>query len=296
MTSSDGVGRVLVTGATGTIGSGLLRELDGRGEVIALGRTRPKAPARWVECDLSKDSLPSQMPTNVDALVYLAQSEDFRDFPNKADAIYQINTGGLQRLLSWAQRSGVRRVVYASTGGIYGFADHPFSEDVAIPLGSASGFYPATKLCGELLASAYAELLTVVTLRFFFVYGPEQKETMLIPRLVASVAGGKPIQLDGADGLKINPIHVDDAAKAVVAALALSNSAVINVAGTEILSLRQIGETIASELGVEPSFVVREGSRSSQLVGDIDKMKRLLVVPKVSFRSGVSQLVRRLRG
>ena len=65
---------------------------------------------------------------------------------------------------------------------------------------------------------AYQGEFVVVILRFFFVYGPGQSNEMLIPRLVKSVREGQPIALDGLDGLRINPVYVEDAVRAVVSA------------------------------------------------------------------------------
>ena len=72
---------------------------------------------------------------------------------------------------------------------------------------------------------------------------------MLIPRLVNRVLNDQEITLDGPNGLKVNPIHVDDAAEAVKAAINLKGSHVINVAGNETLSLKDIVDIIGTNTG-----------------------------------------------
>ena len=72
---------------------------------------------------------------------------------------------------------------------------------------------------------------------------------MLMPRLVENVHAGRPITLQGDDGMRFNPIHVSDAARATISAAALKSSAVINVAGPEVLSMRGVGECIGAAIG-----------------------------------------------
>src|SRR5207248_610348 len=78
--------------------------------------------------------------------------------------------------------------------------------------------YVATKLAAEVLADAHRALFTVIVLRPFFIYGRAQDRCMLLPRLVDSIRCGRAITLAGRDGMRFNPVHVEDAARAVVAA------------------------------------------------------------------------------
>jgi nucleoside-diphosphate-sugar epimerase len=57
----------------------------------------------------------------------------------------------------------------------------------------------------EIIAENYAPYMNIVILRFFFVYGPRQNTTMLIPRLIRSIKEGNPIILQGSNGIRINP-------------------------------------------------------------------------------------------
>lgn len=280
--------KILITGATGLIGKELLKALAGRHELIVLGRHKPELDSvSWIECDLGRHGLPDALPGGVDAVIHLAQSNNFRNFPDQAGDIFEINVGSLQRLLQWACAQGVKKFIYASSGGVYGTGENPFKEDAPLQSSKGLGFYLATKSCGEALADAYSDLMVVVALRFFFVYGPEQKQTMLIPRLVESVRNGKPIQLDGSDGIKINPIYVDDAVRAITSALDLPRSEKINVGGAETMTLRQIGEAIGAALGQSPVFVTHPEAHPRHLVGDIEKMKKLLGPPSTCFADGV---------
>jgi UDP-glucose 4-epimerase len=267
---------ILVTGASGLLGTHLLPRLADE-RVVALGR-----PA----ANLSQPLDPASLPEKIDAVIYLAQSPRFRDFPDGAGDVFQVNVAQPLALLDLARRSGATHFVYASTGSVYAPSAEPIAEDG--PLADPMGFYPASKRAAELLASAYAPHLNVAILRFFFLYGAGQKRDMLVPRLVDSVRQRRPISLQGRDGIRINPIHADDAALAVKAALDLDESRTINVAGPEILSIREMGDAIGARLGAQPVYAVKEGGAGGDLIGDIGAMSRYLIAPGRRFRDGVA--------
>jgi nucleoside-diphosphate-sugar epimerase len=157
------------------------------------------------------------------------------------------------------------------------------------------GFYLGTKLCAEVLVENYTPYLNVVVLRLFFVYGPGQRKSMLIPRLVKSVAEERPITLQGRHGIRMNPTYVSDAVAAVRRSLDLQGNHKINVAGPEVLSLREIGEVIGKLMGIKPAFQSQPGPEPQHLIGDISKMTEMLGPPVVGFEEGMKAYLRGTR-
>jgi UDP-glucose 4-epimerase len=283
--------RIVMTGATGLIGRSVVDVLKGEHDLISVGRNPPPKGVEWVNVDLNSPLGLSSMPASADSVIYLAQSAHFRDFPKRAEEIFRVNIASVQQMLDWARGAGAQRFIYASSGGIYGHGSQSFREDDLISAKNELGYYLASKKCGELLAENYANCFTVVILRFFFVYGPAQRQTMLIPRLIMSVRDGEPIQLQGEDGIRINPTHVSDAVAATVRALELSNSHTINVGGPDVLSMREIVEEIGLALNRKPNFSVDQSSTPRHLSGDISKMRELLIPPRVSFSDGLRSML-----
>ena len=72
---------------------------------------------------------------------------------------------------------------------------------------------------------------------------------MLIPRLVRRVSENAPITLEEPDGMQLNPVAVGDVVETIVRCLTLDRSATLNVAGPEVLTLREIGRRIGSAAG-----------------------------------------------
>lgn len=291
MTPSERHRRVVLTGASGLVGSALVGLLAGMTDLVAVGRSPGglETTTEWIEADLCQPRLADRLPRSVDAVVHLAQSRHYREFPSRAADIFGVNVAATTQLLDWAHRAGARTFVYASSGGVYTHdRTCPNKDDVGWPR-QPLGYYLASKQAAEVLAEAYTEVMTIVVLRFFFVYGPGQAETMLIPRLLRSVVGGRPITLDGRNGLRTNPVYVGDAARAVAAALTLPTSALINVAGPEVLCLREIAEAIGHAVGTPPMFINRE-SEPRDLIGDITNMVQVLGPPTTPFSTGITYL------
>lgn len=287
--------RCVLTGATGLLGSQLVPLLRPDWQVHGVSRHRPvgvvPSGVIWHPLDLSRELDSTQLPPRADAVIYLAQSEHFREFPARALEIFEVNTANALHFLDYARKSGVQSFIYASSGGVYGGGDAGMSEEIAIPVRGDLGFYLSTKLCSEIAVQNYADHFNVVILRYFFVYGPLQRPNMLIPRLINRVQHGQPIELQGKDGLRINPIHVRDAASATVRALTLGGSHTINIAGPEVLSMREVGLAIGRAVGRDPIFTVHQNASPKHLTGDIAKMRELLVPPQIVFADGVQTML-----
>ncbi len=285
---------VLLTGATGLLGSRVVRSLAAEHRVWAIGRNPPDPPAgvRWIAHDLRRPALPVDLPSRVDVVVHLAQAREFRDFPQRALDVYAVNVGSTALLLDFAVRAGARRFVLASTGSVYANGSDPHGEDEPTDVAACPSFYVASKLAGEALAAGYRPRFTVCVLRPFFMYGHGQDPSMLLPRLVRNIQEGRSIFLDGPEGMRFNPVHVSDAARAVMAALDLADSAVVNIAGPEVLSLRQAVDELSAQLGIPAEVTMRPEVRPADLIGDITRMSTLLARPRLTLRDAAADLCR----
>src|SRR5262249_51371019 len=159
------------------------------------------------------------------------------------------------------------RFVYASSASVYGFGERPWTED-DVP--AATDFYSATKLAAERFAGAYDAMLGTTILRFVAPYGPGQRNRM-IPRLIDNVRAGDPITLNQGDRPRMNPVYVDDVVRVVDAALRSDGSSLLNVAGPDAATIREIVEHIGRALDVEPDFVQGDGT-AGEIVCDTARM------------------------
>jgi nucleoside-diphosphate-sugar epimerase len=284
--------RILVTGGNGFVAGHLIRDLAGRHEVVALARGGPRDEVpegvRWVEHDLTEPLAGAGLPAEIDAVVHLAQSRHYKEFPERADDIFGVNVQGTFRLLEYAREAGARSFVFTSTGGVYGYSYERFVEtDPVSPL----GFYLTSKYAAELLIANYKSFFHTIVLRLFFVYGPGQ-EGMLIPNLLGRVRRGETVTIEGPAGLRINPIYVSDAVRVFEPALALETSEVFNVAGDEAVHLAELVRLMGEVTGRPASIEHSSSSPDGDLVADIRRMKDVLgVTPGTSLADGLRSML-----
>lgn len=277
----------LVTGAAGLLGQAVVNQLADAGvEVHALVRSATQAFRGDVEfhvADLTQPLSDEALPARVDSIFHLAQAREFRDFPASAIPVFAINVATTASLLDYAARVGVTGFVYASSGGIYrGSAGTALTEDSPLHAIADLGYYFATKVASEAFVGSYSMHFTTSVLRYFFIYGPGQARSMLIPRLYDRVRNGEPLALNGTDGMRINPVHVTDAAAATVAAASLQGHTTVNVAGPDVISLREIGELFGEDCGREPLFEHAEGS-ATDLIASTARMSEVLRAPTITL-------------
>ena len=276
--------KVLITGATGSIGSSLLRRLVPGNEVFAVSRQgEPELDGvEWIKLDLSRPLDPAALPGEMDAIAHLAQSERYREFPDGAMDLFSVNVHSTASLLDYARGAGARAFVLASSGGCYGRSPDPIAEDA--PLTTPAPYFRSKRMA-ELLLENYAGELGGAILRFFFAYGPGAR--LLVSRLADRLLADEEIVIEGDPGMAMNPIYVDDAAAAVEAALGLREQATINVAGDEVVRVRGLVERLADAMGRE-ARIRPDGKAPGDMVADTSLMRSLLgVQPRVDLDRGL---------
>jgi UDP-glucose 4-epimerase len=250
--------RVLVTGAAGFIGSTLCESLlqDGAevvgvdafipsyAESIKRGNvTRASQDRRYrlVEADLREADL-DPLVEGMSHVVHLAALAGVRASWGSAFRDYTgHNVLATQRLLEAVRRSGVERLVVASSSSVYGMpTKFPTpEEEPRRPLSP----YGVTKVATEALLNAYRESygVSAVGLRYFTVYGPRQRPDMGIFKFFDAAKRGSEITVYGDGSQTRDFTFVEDAVAATKAALARSTEPLVyNVGGGHRVTLNDL--------------------------------------------------------
>lgn len=282
--------RILVTGGTGFTGQALLGGLAARGDAVyALHRPNgaPPEPVEGVEA-VAQDlvaPLGDGLPHDIDAVIHLAQSRRHREFPAGVTDVFEVNANATVRLLAWARAAGARSFVYASSGAVYAPGPEPAREtDLPVP----GNFYAASKLSGELACEQFRGLLRAHVLRFFFIYGPGQ-EDMFLPGILGRVRREEEVTLSGEDGIRVNPVYAEDAVRAIIGVLDAPESMTLNVAGPNVVSLRELSELAGELLGKEPRYAI--GDSRPDVLASIDALRDAGLGPDVSFAEGLRRTI-----
>lgn len=253
---------VVVTGGAGFIGSHLVDRLlvDGH-EVLVVddlstGRREQVATGcRFEEMDItSPDLLPLVEGFRPEVVLHLAAQMDVRR--SVADPLHDTRTNvlGTVNLLTAAACSGVRKVVFASSGGtVYGEPDVlPVREDA--PVRPASP-YGAAKAAGETYTAAFGRLFgfTWTSLRLGNVYGPHQDphgEAGVVAIFGTAMLEQRQTMVFGDGSSSRDYVHVDDVVEAFVACLdARTDGAVLNVGTGRPTSVRELHTLMAKACG-----------------------------------------------
>lgn len=286
--------RVLVTGATGFIGSHLVKRLAEDHEVFGLVRRQPPNPivgVRYVLHDLLRPLNETQLPFRLDALVH--QAAVINAEAEKDDAIpFLVNVVATWRLLAYAAKANVATFVHASTGGIYGCGPQPFREsDPPNPM----DLYSLTKAQAELAVQAAPGTFHKVILRYFFPYGVGTPNP--IPHYVKRAVRSEVVDLIEDGGPKLNPIHISEAVEATARALQLEENIALNIAGSQATTFAEIARIAAQLSGkqLRQNLVpIKEALPyySSDLLAATHQMQaKLLFSPQVSLETGIAELV-----
>ena len=276
--------RILITGATGLVGASVCARLRGEHEVWGLSRKAAGQPGE-IEQDLESLAPWSPWPS-LDVVVHAAGRVGGALDP----AAYDVNVSGTAGALERALAAGARRFILVSSGAVYGAHPSASTEETAL---NPEGPYAESKAAAErLLVSARGRVATHC-LRLFFPYGVGQRRERLIPGLIARVAAGQPVKLNNANGEpQLNPVHVTDVAELVARLVVKGGPAVLNLAGSEVVSVRDLAEQIGARLGRAPSFAPGSEPAGRNYTGDSSLAKRALgFEPGLTLAQGLALMV-----
>jgi UDP-glucose 4-epimerase len=229
--------KALVTGGAGFIGSHIVDALIGRGDDVAVvddlsrgQRSQVNAGARLHVVDVRASALADVLLSERPEVVYHQAAQiDVRRSIAEPLLDTDVNVVGTVNVLQACVAAGVRRVVFASSGGaIYGDTDVvPTPETHAA---HPASLYGAAKLCGEAYGGVYAQLygLEFVSLRYANVYGPRQDphgEAGVVAIFARKLLGDEVPVING-DGLqKRDYVYVGDVVRANLLATGADASA-----------------------------------------------------------------------
>jgi nucleoside-diphosphate-sugar epimerase len=256
--------RVFLAGATGVIGTPLVRQLLEAGhEVTAMTRSPRRAAqleaagAHAVVCDVFdtdgvRTAIADASPdTVIHELTALPPRLDWSD-PNVFDETNRVRVEGTRALVDAALASGARRIVaesiafaYAPVGGRISKEDAALFTDAPPPFGGAVA--AIVELERQVTSTAGIEGLV---LRYGLLYGPGTYHDRHGSTAADIIAGREPL-VEGATGM-YSWLHVEDAASAAVAALERGAPGIYNIVDDEPAPQREWLPVLAQALGAEP--------------------------------------------
>ena len=293
--SFDDVARILVTGASGFIGSAVIRHALASGhDVAGLVRSSGRLPPGAVEIpgDLASppwEDIARFSPERVVHSAWISTPGVYLESPeNEAHVDWSL------RLACGLAERGVRRLLVLGTCIEYQTLQGVCSEDLT-PIRPSSTYARAKARLHENLNRDLAG--TGVGLswgRVFYPYGEGEHPARLCSSLVARFRRGETAELRTPDSAK-DYIHIDDLAAAILTVVTSDSTGAVNLGTGEGVKVRGIAERIAASMGCPHLLrlpAVPAPDPVGDVVADVTRLRSLGWEPKVTLESGLRRLVK----
>lgn len=291
--------RLILTGASGFVGRAILAALlDSGVDVLTLSRRRPDVPGRfaWRACDLqdAHSVADAMRDVKADVLLHAAWTVEHGKFWTSPDNLDWV--GASLRLARLAAEAGASRIVSVGTCFEYAWPDDGPCDESTTPLAPATLYATSKDATRRVLEKfCITNELSFAWGRLFFLYGPGETRTRLVPALTLPMLAGQPARIDSGNAVR-DFMEVGDAG-AALARLALSTvTGPINIASGEGVSIGGLTRLVADIVGrpdlvVTGAFPDRAGEGPRCVASTSRLMDELGFVPRLSLRRGLEQAV-----
>jgi UDP-glucose 4-epimerase len=302
---------VLVTGATGFIGSHICRLLveEKNYKVFGLSRSGNKKNLKYlsnwknfkvVAGDIMDESGLKKLieGNSIETVLHVAAFIPDVEAHKSCKECIEVNAVGTLSVLNAARSSGVKNFVYSSTMGVYSAPPKYVPVDEKHPT-EPSTVYGMSKLFGEKLCEYYSERdpkkMNVAILRYSGVYGPGQKTDKAIPKFIDAALKGGPLELFSKGRQSSDFVFVGDVAKANV--LAIGKSGTYNIGSGRETTVKELAEKIIT-LCESKSKILYSGTESVRpfrFSYNTDKAKKELGFKPQSLEKGLQEFIKYMK-
>jgi len=299
--------RCLITGGAGFIGTALANHLVSEGHHVRV-----------------LDDLSAGDPSRLDSRVLFTRG-DVKDVPKlwtllqDVNCVYHlaarvsvpesilyprdyndVNVGGTVAVMEAVRDAGVRRVVLASSGAVYGEQPQQPVSEKSIPHPDSP--YGVSKIASEHYVFTIGALYEIetVALRIFNAYGPGQfvpaSHAPVIPQFLKQALGGGSLVVFGDGNQTRDFVYIDDVVDALSTAATASgvDRHIINVGSGQEVSINQLVEKVARATGRNVNCLYSQANNGgvSRLVADTSLARRKLGHnPKVELDEGLRRML-----
>lgn len=293
--------KYLVTGGCGFIGTNLISRLARQGATIrvlddlSMGKYEDiqEYGVELQKGDIRERAAVAKACDGIDVVVHLAAHTRVIDSIESPELNFQINAQGTLNVLLGCRNAGVKKFIFASTGGaILGEQEPPVHEGM-VPRPVSP--YGAGKLAGEAYCSAFHGSYGLCTsaLRFSNVYGPfSYHKGSVVAQFFRNIMSGKPLVIYGEGHQTRDFLYVEDLAEAIL--LADQRDApgeVFQIASgreTSVLSLIEEMKRVLPDVKMDVRFEPARTGEISRNYASIEKARRLLGFdPKTQLGDGL---------
>jgi UDP-glucose 4-epimerase len=299
--------RFLITGGAGFLGTALARRLIGESHEVRViddlsSGDRAGLPhgTHFTRGDINNIPQLWSMLQDVDCVYHLAARVSVAQSILYPRDYNLVNVGGTVSLMEAMRDAGIRRVVLASSGAIYGRQSRQPVQESDSPHPDSP--YAVSKWAAEQYVHTIGDLwgIETVALRIFNAYGPGQplpaSHAPVVPRFMQAIMSGGSVVIFGNGQHSRDFVYVSDIVEALVRAATAEkvNRQVLNIGSGQETTVEEL-IAMMERIGKRQASRVWNREKSggvARLVGDISQAQRLLDSrPKVSLSKGLTRLL-----
>ena len=305
------MGKVIVTGGAGFIGSHLSDELVRRGYQVTIidnlstGKLSNiesvpgSKKVEFVRGSITNLPLLRKLFSGADYIFHQAAIPSVPNSIKNPKASHNTNITGTLNVLLAARDNNVKKVVYASSAAVYGDSPTlPKTEDmIPNPLSP----YAITKLAGEYYGKVFQEIYGVktVSLRYFNVYGPRQDPNSpyaaVIPLFITEALAGKSPVIFGNGEQSRDFAFVKDVARANILAAESQATGIFNIGSSTRVTVNHLVQLIVSLAGngaIKPVYKDARPGDIMHSVADITKARAFGYSPEYGLEEGLQEVIK----
>jgi len=299
--------RILVTGGAGFIGSNLVKYLTNEGNIVTVldnfmsgykENLESLSSVKIIVGDVRDQRVVEEAVDSNEYVFHLAASVGNKRSIDHPITDAEINVLGTINVLEAARKKRVRKIITSSSASIFGeLQTLPIKENHRTEPDSP---YGCTKLCEEKLCLAYSKLypIEIVCLRYFNVYGPNQRFDAygnVIPIFVFRMLQEKPLIIYGDGEQTRDFVHVNDIVQAnIKAAEAVGVTGAFNIASGTSITINNLVKLITKHEN-HPCKVeyhdIRPGDVKHSLADISLAHNAFDYVPSVKIEAGIENYV-----
>ncbi|HEY9075432.1 MAG TPA: NAD-dependent epimerase/dehydratase family protein [Anaerolineaceae bacterium] len=301
--------RYFITGAAGFLGSALANRLvKGGHEVRGLDDLSTGDPialspeVHFTRGDINDRPKLWTLLQGIDCVYHLAARVSVPEsilYPREYNS---VNVGGTVTLMEAMRDVGIHRVVFISSGAVYGNQQEQPVAESAIP--DPQSPYAVSKLAAEYYVRTIGLLwkIETVVLRVFNVYGPGQHmppvHAPVIPNFLRQATLNGTIVINGDGNQTRDYLYIDDVVSGMAAAATAPgiNREIINLGSGKEVSVRELARMACEVTGGSPAVVLnpRNDGGPRRMCADVSKARKLLnYQPQVNLEAGLRMTLER---
>lgn len=247
--------RIFITGGAGFIGSHLVKRLVNEGhdvivaDILLRGNKIEPEIFRKIQfhhADVRDHKLMHELSAGCDLIIHFAAVLGVDVVADNPVETMDTEVIGMRNICEAALQNGIKKIMYASTSGIYGHSaiDQTVTENIVVDPRTS---YAIAKRYNEIyLAALHQEKgLQSVSLRFFNIYGPAQDNRMVIPRFIEQAKNNEAITVYGSGSQTRDFTYVDDTIEACMRLMQnIQGCEIYNVANEREIKIKDLAQTI----------------------------------------------------